>query len=44
MNHQLRLLVGDGAPDAAAIQDFIEDHEFPLVEDGTATFLFHDSA
>ena len=37
-------LIGDGSPSGEAIERFIEEHEFPLVEGPRVTFLFRGPA
>ena len=44
MNPQLRKLVRKGAPDAAAIDAFIAEADFPLVDGSDVTFVYRGAA
>ncbi|MEM6639495.1 MAG: alpha/beta hydrolase-fold protein [Pseudomonadota bacterium] len=44
MNPALKALIGDGAPDAAAIDAFIDRNRFPLVDRHGVTFVFRGEA
>ena len=44
MNPQLRKLFRKGAPDTAAIDAFIAETDFPLVDGSDVTFVFHGVA
>jgi enterochelin esterase-like enzyme len=44
MNHQLENLLRDGIPDSAAVDDFIRNNRFPLVEPGQVTFVYRGKA
>jgi enterochelin esterase-like enzyme len=44
MNPALAALTRDGTPDAAALDAFVRDHEFPLVEPGAVTFVYRGAA
>jgi len=37
-------LLAHGAPDEAEVRDFLLGHEFPIVEDGTVTFVYRGEA
>jgi enterochelin esterase family protein len=40
----IQQLIADGPPDRAAIDSFLERHEFPIVEGREITFVFHGRA
>ena len=44
MNPALAALTRDGAPSAEAVDAFIRDHDFPLVEPGRVTFVYRGAA
>ena len=44
MNPALRKLFRKGAPDAAKIDAFVHDNEFPLVDENDVTFVFRGQA
>ena len=44
MNPHIAKLLQNGTPTAAAVDDFIRDHGFPLVEPGNVTFVFRGAA
>ena len=44
MNPQIAELLQHGAPNAEAVDRFIRDHDFPLVEPGNVTFVFRGTA
>ena len=44
MNPQIENLFHDGVPSGEAIQAFIQDNKFPLVEPGHVTFVFQGQA
>ncbi len=44
MNTELQALLGDGAPTREAIDSFIEERQFPLVDERGVTFVFHGKA
>lgn len=44
MSVAVRELIEAGAPDEARIDAFVERHEFPIVEDGSVTFVFRGQA
>lgn len=44
MNSALKALMHDGPPDTQAVQRFLNDNSFPLVDEGTATFVYQGDA
>lgn len=44
MSHAIDRLVADGPPDAARLDTFVSEHRFPIVEDGSVTFVYRGAA
>ena len=44
MNPELRKLFKDGDPDPAALDTFLAEHSFPIVEGNRATFVWRGHA
>jgi len=44
VNPEIEKLFATGAPDAAAVEEFIRDNRFPLVEPGQVTFVYRGAA